>query len=143
MPEEYLNIFKKYGFVSNSENNWDIIKQINQPGQTIVINGQQMQQPGKTFSINYHIEFLGEGLIDNNIKDVNEIPNEQIELLPYTPSAIAGSIRYKLKNHTEDNTDYLKILETLKKNNIKYIFLNGGNDSMDTSLKLLSFFKNY
>ena len=67
MPEEYLNIFKKYGFVSNSENNWDIIKQINQPGQTIVINGQQMQQPGKTFSINYHIEFLGEGLIDNNI----------------------------------------------------------------------------
>lgn len=81
------------------------------------------------------------GLIDDNIKDINEIPNEQIELLPFTPSAIAGSVRYKLKNHNEDNTDYLKILETLKKHNIRYIFLNGGNDSMDTSLKLLSFLK--
>lgn len=81
------------------------------------------------------------GLIDDNIKDIKEIPNEQIELLPYTPSAILGSIRYKLKNYLEDNKDYIKILNTLKKHNIKYIFLNGGNDSMDTSLKLAEFLK--
>ncbi len=81
------------------------------------------------------------GLIDENIIDIKNIPTEQIELLPYTPSAIGGSIRYKLKNHFEDNEDYLKILNVLKKYNIRYIFLNGGNDSMDTSLKLQSFFE--
>lgn len=113
-------------------------------GPTSVINSslygviKQIQQEDEIETL-FIMENGIKGLIDNNIKDIKDIPNEQIELLPYTPSAIAGSIRYKLKKHTDDQTDYLKILDTLKKNNIKYIFLNGGNDSMDTSLKLLSF----
>ena len=55
------------------------------------------------------------GLIDDDLKDVSEIDEKEISYLPYTPSAICGSIRYKLKPHTVDETDYLKILETLKK----------------------------
>lgn len=81
------------------------------------------------------------GLIDDNIKDTATIPESEIEKLPYTPSAICGSVRYKLKPHTEDETDYLKILSNLKKYNIRYIYLNGGNDSMDTGLKLSKFLK--
>ena len=76
------------------------------------------------------------GLIDNDIKDIKEVSKRQISLLKQTPSAILGSIRYKLKPFEEDETDYLKIVENIKKNNIKYIFLNGGNDSMDTTKKL-------
>lgn len=81
------------------------------------------------------------GLIENNLKNINEIEKEEIELLPFTPGAICGSVRYKLKPHFEDESDYLKILNTLKKNNIRYIFLNGGNDSMDTGFKLSEFLK--
>ena len=81
------------------------------------------------------------GLIEDNLKDVKEVPSEQIELLPYTPSAILGSLRYKLKDYKVDETDYLKIVETLKKHNIRYIFFNGGNDSMDTCAKLASYLK--
>lgn len=81
------------------------------------------------------------GLIDNNIKDIKEVSKRQISLLKQTPSAILGSIRYKLKPFEEDETDYLKIVENIKKNNIKYIFLNGGNDSMDTTKKLSDYFK--
>ena len=81
------------------------------------------------------------GLINDDLKDVSEIEESEIELLPYTPSAICGSVRYKLKKHTEDETDYQKILENLKKHNIRYVFLNGGNDSMDTTHKLSEFLK--
>ena len=81
------------------------------------------------------------GLIDDDLKDVSQIEESEIELLPYTPSAICGSVRYKLKKHTEDTTDYEKILINLKKHNIRYIFLNGGNDSMDTTHKLSEFLK--
>ena len=40
------------------------------------------------------------GLIDDDLKDVSQIEESEIELLPYTPSAICGSVRYKLKKHT-------------------------------------------
>lgn len=81
------------------------------------------------------------GLIEDNLKDIKDVPREQIELLPYTPSAILGSLRYKLKDFKNDETDYLKIVDTIKKHNIRYIFLNGGNDSMDTCSKLATYLK--
>lgn len=81
------------------------------------------------------------GLISNDVKNVKDIPLEEIELLKNTPSAILGSIRYKLKNYIDDDSDYKKIVKVLKLNNIKYIFLNGGNDSMDTTKKLSEYFK--
>ena len=37
------------------------------------------------------------GLIEDDLKDVSTIDNKEIELLPYTPSTICGSVRYKLK----------------------------------------------
>ena len=83
------------------------------------------------------------GLIEDDLKDVSEIEEKEIESLPYTPSAICGSVRYKLKSHIDDNSDYLKILNTLKKHNIGYVFLNGGNDSMDTTSKLSAFLKDH
>ena len=61
---------------------------------------------------------------------------EKLLTLEATPAAALGSCRRKMKSHTEDAETYAKILEILKKHDIRYFFYIGGNDSMDTVLKL-------
>ena len=76
-----------------------------------------------------------EGLIDDRLIDISLEDPEQIELLLQTPGSILGTTRRKLPNdiHTPE---YQNIVKTLKKHNIRYVFVNGGNDSMDTCYKL-------
>lgn len=81
------------------------------------------------------------GLLNEQLKDIRTIPPEEIERLKFTPGAIAGSLRYKMKDASEDASDYLRILDTLKRYDIGYVFLNGGNDSMDTCRKLSDYLK--
>ena len=59
--------------------------------------------------------------------------------MKYTPSSALGSVRYKLKDVSVDDTDYKRILEVFKKYDIRYFFYNGGNDSMDTCNKISKF----
>ena len=68
---------------------------------------------------------------------------EKITLLENTPSAALGSCRRKLKSHVEDAETYAKMLEIFKKNDIRYFFYIGGNDSMDTVLKLSQYAANH
>lgn len=56
--------------------------------------------------------------------------------MKHTPASAFGSVRYKLKNPAEDDTDYRRILEVFKKYDVRYFFYNGGNDSMDTCDKI-------
>ncbi len=81
-----------------------------------------------------------EGLIDDQIIDLNKESDETIELLQQTPGAALGTTRYKLPKDIADPI-YKKILETLKRHDIGYVFVNGGNDSMDTCHKLSLLFK--
>ena len=76
-----------------------------------------------------------EGLIYEDLIDINQEDDEQIELLLQTPGSILGTTRRKLPKDIHDPI-YLKIVETLKKYDIKYVFINGGNDSMDTCYKM-------
>ena len=76
-----------------------------------------------------------EGLIDNKVIDLGKEKDETIELLPQTPGAALGTTRYKLPKDIKDPV-YQKIICTVQKHNIGYIFVNGGNDSMDTCHKL-------
>lgn len=80
------------------------------------------------------------GLIENKLIDLKLLDNENLELLKQTPSAILGSVRHRLPTNF-DHEDYQKILKTCKENNIKYFLYIGGNDSMDTVMKLSKFFK--
>src|SRR5574344_1234191 len=80
-----------------------------------------------------------EGLIDDNLVDLRKEDPEQIELLKQTPGAALGSTRHKLPKF--EDPDFTKILATIKKHNIGYILVNGGNDSMDTCYKLARFFE--
>ena len=77
--------------------------------------------------------FLKEDLVD--LFDVFSNPDD-LKTLEATPAAALGSCRRKLKSHEEDLDTYQRILEILKKHDIRYFFYIGGNDSMDTVLKL-------
>ena len=81
-----------------------------------------------------------EGLIDDDLIDLGLEDDEQIELLLQTPGSILGTTRRKLPKdiHTPE---YAKIIETLKKYDIGYVFINGGNDSMDTCNKIAKLVK--
>lgn len=76
-----------------------------------------------------------EGLIYDDLIDLGQEDDEQIELLLQTPGSILGTTRRKLPKDIHDPV-YMKIIENLNKYSIKYVFVNGGNDSMDTCYKL-------
>ena len=81
-----------------------------------------------------------EGLIDDDLIDLGLEDDEQIELLLQTPGSILGTTRKKLPKDIHA-PEYMKIIETIKKYNIGYVFINGGNDSMDTCNKLAKLVK--
>lgn len=79
------------------------------------------------------------GVLDEQFYDIGLEDKKELELLKYTPSSALGSVRYKLKDVSVDDTDYKRTLEVFKKYDIRYFFYNGGNDSMDTCNKISKF----
>ena len=79
-----------------------------------------------------------EGFLTENIVDLTKFfENESdISTLELTPAAALGSCRKKMKSPDDDPEAYKKLLEIFKKYDIRYFFYIGGNDSMDTVLKL-------
>ena len=82
------------------------------------------------------------GILDEDFYDMGMEDIKELELLKNTPSSSLGSVRYKLKDVTVDDTDYKRLLEVFKKYDIRYFFYNGGNDSMDTCNKISKFMAN-
>jgi len=78
---------------------------------------------GKVFGMRYGIE----GFIQDMVVELGTQPKDVIERLKTTPSSALGSCRYKIQD-----ADFPKILEQLKKYDVRYYFLIGGNDTMDT-----------
>lgn len=84
-----------------------------------------------------------EGLINDHLINLRHIimNEEDKDLLMKTPSTILGSCRYKLPSLEEDDLQYKTIVENLQKHHIKVFFYIGGNDSMDTVMKLDAYLK--
>lgn len=79
-----------------------------------------------------------EGLINENIKKLDKDlfkKENASQRLKKRPSSILGSCRYKLDENL-DSEIYKKIFENFKKYNISTFIYIGGNDSMDTVMKL-------
>ena len=74
---------------------------------------------------------LREELIDTSLES-----DETIGALLRTPGGAFGSCRYKLKPFDENEDEYRRLIEVFQAHNIGYFFYNGGNDSMDTALKV-------
>ncbi len=83
------------------------------------------------------------GLLNSDVVNLSQILDTslEIELLKRTPSSFLGSCRYKLPHFEETTEPYEKIFKTLKKLNIEFFFYIGGNDSMDTIMKLSDYAK--
>lgn len=84
-----------------------------------------------------------EGILNDNLIDLKEvlITENDKQLLKRTPSTVLGSCRFKLKNSSDDDSDYKRITEVFKKYGITAFFYIGGNDSMDTVMKLDTYFR--
>ena len=84
-----------------------------------------------------------EGLISDNLVNLCDVisDDEDVELIRQTPSTVLGSCRYKLPDFRVDSTVYKTITANLQKYDIGAFFYIGGNDSMDTVMKLDDYFK--
>lgn len=67
------------------------------------------------------------GFMKDEIVDLGKEDHRVIETLRQTPSSALGSCRYILKQE-----DFPLVITQLKKHNIRYFFLIGGNGSMET-----------
>lgn len=79
------------------------------------------------------------GALNEDFFIISQQDPEQVELLKHTPGSAFGSVRHKLKDFREDDTDYVRLLYIFKKYNIRYFLYNGGNDSMDTCAKIADY----
>jgi 6-phosphofructokinase 1 len=68
-----------------------------------------------------------EGFLRQDVIDLGREDPATLEALRTTPSSALGSCRYKLKD-----ADLPRVLELLQRYNVRYYFLIGGNDTMDT-----------
>ena len=82
------------------------------------------------------------GILNEDLYDISKEDIKELERLKNTPSSALGSVRYKLKDASVDDTDYKRLLEVFKKYNVRYFFYNGGNDSMDTCNKISKYMAN-
>ncbi len=87
--------------------------------------------------------FLEERLINLTERFSSENREEELKTLEATPAAILGSCRKKMKSYVDDPKTYEKLFEIFKKYDIRYFFYIGGNDSMDTVLKLSQYAKEH
>jgi ATP-dependent phosphofructokinase / diphosphate-dependent phosphofructokinase len=84
----------------------------------------------KTFGMRYGIE----GLMQDDVIDLGRESPATIAILWGTPSSALGSCRHKLVD-----ADFPRILEMLRKHDIRYFFLIGGNDAMDTIHRVVEY----
>ncbi len=66
------------------------------------------------------------GIIEDDFLELQDIPQSQLDRVAQTPSAALGSSRDK-----PDRAYCEKIFEVLERNNVRYFFYIGGNDSSD------------
>ncbi len=75
----------------------------------------------------YGMRFGIQGFMEENLINLSAEDAAVIKGLRSTPGSALGSCRYKVQE-----ADFARIIEVLRKYNIRYFFLIGGNDTMDT-----------
>ena len=65
-------------------------------------------------------------VLEERFLDLMSVPQEQLELLPHTPASTIGTSRDPMERE-----DYQAVARIIAKHQIRYVFFNGGNGSMD------------
>ena len=84
------------------------------------------------------------GILNNHLLNLTEIMNENpayLDRLETTPAMYLGSCRHKLPDYLDDDSSYVFIFKQFELYNVGAFFYIGGNDSMDTVLKLSEYGK--
>jgi ATP-dependent phosphofructokinase / diphosphate-dependent phosphofructokinase len=76
------------------------------------------------------------GGLTEDLIDVSAETPATIKGLRHTPAGAFGSARFKLKGLDQNRAEYERLIEVFRAHDIGYFFYNGGNDSMDTALKV-------
>jgi 6-phosphofructokinase len=76
------------------------------------------------------------GVLTEDLIDVARESRANIRALRHTPAGAFGSARFKLKGLEQNRAEYERLIEVFRAHDIGYFFYNGGNDSMDTALKI-------
>lgn len=76
------------------------------------------------------------GALREELIDTSSESDETIAALFRTPGGAYGSCRYKMKPFEESQREYQRLIKIFQTYDIGYFFYNGGNDSMDTALKV-------
>lgn len=89
-----------------------------------------------------------DGILRNDICDLTSLFDDNeydIQLLSKTPAAALGSCRTRLPSLEENdiNDIYFRIFDFFEKHGIGYFFYIGGNDSMDTVMKLSEYARSH
>jgi 6-phosphofructokinase 1 len=71
------------------------------------------------------------GILTENFVNLSALDDEALGKLPFIPASAIGSSR----DHLEPD-DYAKIIETLSRHDVQWLFLTGGNGTMDTAGKI-------
>lgn len=79
------------------------------------------------------------GLLENKLTKVEK---ENLPCLDFRPGSYWGSLRKKLPSDSKDPI-VVTLMNNLKSNNIRYLFVNGGNDSMNTAYRISRYAKDY
>jgi ATP-dependent phosphofructokinase / diphosphate-dependent phosphofructokinase len=76
------------------------------------------------------------GALTEELIDVGRESAATLRALKHTPAGAFGSARFKLKGIEQNRAEYERLIEVFRAHDIGYFFYNGGNDSMDTALKV-------
>ena len=119
-------------------------------GPTVAINASLCGVLNRVIETNAYDTVYGmingiEGLLQKKFINLSEVFESEVERtrLQTTPAMFLGSCRYKLPDVNDSPETYTQIFEILKELDIKTFFYIGGNDSMDTVLKLSIFAKEH
>ncbi|MGL4363432.1 MAG: 6-phosphofructokinase [Cellulosilyticaceae bacterium] len=115
-------------------------------GPTVAINASlsgviQGILESKSYDTVYGMVHGIEGLLQGQSINLSEIftSQEACDQLSVTPAMYLGSCRFKLPDSNTAPEVYKMLFDYFIANNIKTVFYIGGNDSMDTVLKLSSY----
>ncbi|MGN0348516.1 MAG: 6-phosphofructokinase [Roseburia sp.] len=84
------------------------------------------------------------GILNDELINLTELSKEQpdfLECLAKTPAMFLGSCRHKLPHYLDDDSSYVFLFQQFETYEIDAFFYIGGNDSMDTVLKLSEYGK--
>jgi 6-phosphofructokinase 1 len=97
---------------------------INQSLVGVILEARKSGHIGKLLGAKHGVR----GIVNNDFYELNDIPTERLERIAQTPAAALGSTRDK-----PDAAYCERIFDSFKKNDIRYFFYIGGNDSADTA----------